>query len=112
MAGIAGLAASLELLTAYTPAKIEQDLLAVTDTICDRLHSVGADVASDRSDGHKSGIIAFTMPNVATTIARKHLLEQGVVVRERNGRLRASPHAYTSDEDVDRLIEGLRTSVM
>lgn len=110
MAGIAGLAASLELLTAYTPAKIEQDLLAVTDSICDRLRRLGAGVASDRSDGHTSGIVAFTMPNVATTIARKHLLEHDIVVRERNGRLRVSPHAYTNDEDIDRLIEGVKTA--
>jgi len=109
MAGIAGLAASLELLTEYTPQRIESDLLAVTDQICERLTSIGADIASDRHDDHKSGIAAFTMPNVSTTVARKHLLEQGVVVRERNGRLRVSPHAYTSEDDIDRLIQGLRS---
>jgi selenocysteine lyase/cysteine desulfurase len=110
MAGIAGLAASLELLIAYTPAKIEHDLLAVTDAICDRLNSIGADVASERSDGHKSGIVAFTLPNVPTTVARKHLLEQHIVVRERNGRLRVSPHAYTNEKDIERLIDRLRTA--
>lgn len=109
MAGIAGLAASLELLTAYSPARIEADLLAVTNEICERLGTFGADIASDRSDGHASGIVAFTLPNVPTTVARKHLLDASVVVRERNGRLRVSPHAYTNDEDIGRLMEALAT---
>jgi selenocysteine lyase/cysteine desulfurase len=31
-----------------------------------------------------------------------------VVVRERAGRLRVSPHAYNTPEDLDRLLELLR----
>ncbi|MDQ3332447.1 MAG: aminotransferase class V-fold PLP-dependent enzyme, partial [Planctomycetota bacterium] len=109
MAGIAGLAASLELLTAYTPRRVEIDLLAVTDELCERLRTIGAEVASDRRDSHKSGIVAFTQRDVPTTVARKHLLDAGVVVRERSGRLRASPHAYTNSDDIDRLIDRLKS---
>lgn len=108
MVGIAGLAESLDLLYAYGTAGIERDLLHITGELCDRLRSVGAEIASDRSDKRASGIVAFTLPGESATATRKRLLERGVVVRERNDRLRASPHAYTNNDDLDRLIEGLR----
>ena len=109
MAGIAGLAESLQLLTdCGGPRSMYSGIMAVTDYLCERLQSIGAEIASDRSPGHLSGIVAFTLPGVSTTAARKRLLERGVVVRERSGRLRASPHVYTNHDDVNRLIDGLR----
>ncbi|MGC1272702.1 MAG: aminotransferase class V-fold PLP-dependent enzyme [Planctomycetaceae bacterium] len=107
MAGIAGLAESLELLHNYGTANVEADLLRVTNELCERLLSVGAEIASDRSSDKATGIVAFTLPGQSTTELRKRLLQCNVVVRERNGRLRASPHAYTNRDDIDRLIEGL-----
>lgn len=107
MAGIAGLAESLKLLHSYGTANVEADLLRVTNELCERLLSVGAEIASDRSFDKASGIVAFTLPGQTTTELRKRLLRCNVVVRERNGRLRASPHAYTNSDDIDRLIEGL-----
>lgn len=108
MAGIAGLAESLALLTRYGTASVHDSLIEITDNLCEQIQVVGAELTSVRSDERKSGIVAFTVPGRSPTEVRKHLLDRGVVVRERSGRLRASPHAYTSREDVDRLVEGLR----
>jgi len=107
MAGIAGLAESVRLLTEIGPTVAAAELLNVTDRLCDRLRTAGAELASDRSEDHRSGIVAFTLPGRSTTEVRTSLLDRGVVVRERAGRLRASPHVYTNDDDVDRLIDAL-----
>ena len=107
MIGIAGLKNSLQLLVDYGTENVARDLLAVSDQLCVELESIGAHIASDRSDDHASGIVAFTLPGRDTTELRKQLHKQGVVVRERAGRLRASPHVYNTSGDIGRLVEGL-----
>ena len=110
MAGIAGLAESLDLLMRFGTSEAGEVLAGVTEQLCEELRSAGAEVASDRGERHRSGIVAFTLPGPSTTETRKALLDREVVVRERAGRLRASPHVYTNDEDIDRLVEGLKAA--
>lgn len=111
MPGHLAMGASLELLTAQPTSDVAAAVLDVTDYLCDRLASVGAGVASHRAaepDGHdpRSGIV---VADVADPVAaRKRLLEAGCVTSVRGGRLRMSPHGYTSYDDVDRLIDVLK----
>ena len=109
MAGIAGLAESLELLSHFGTETVASHLLSVTDELCEAIRRVGGEIASDRSEEHASGIVAFTLPGFPAGVVCEHLLASNVVVRERLGRLRASPHAYTNSDDIDRLIGGLKT---
>lgn len=108
MAGIAGLMESLDLLLRFDVSRLAAGLISVTEQLCEKLRAAGAEVASDRGEDRRSGIVAFTVPGRSPTEVRTRLLKRGVVVRERAGRLRASPHAYTNGEDIDRLVEGLR----
>ncbi len=108
MAGIAGFAESLKSLTTMRTPVVANVLKRVTDGLCESLREVGAEIASDRTDERWSGIVAFSPACGSLTAVRKHLLARGVVIRERAGRLRASPHAYTSEADVERLSNGLR----
>ena len=39
---------------------------------------------------------------------RKRLLERGVAVNYRAGRVRVSPHAYNTAEEIDRTVELLK----
>ncbi len=107
VAGFVGLAASLELLVGYGSVAISQRLLAVTDEACQRLAALGATIYSHREPGRASGIVAFELPGKDSLGVKKQLLAQHVVVSCRAGRLRIAPHAYTNEEDLDRLVAAL-----
>lgn len=108
--GMLAFGESLRMLTAQPTADLAAAVLDITDYLCERLESIGVQVASRRAaepDGHdsRSGIVAADVPEPVA--ARRRLLEAGVVTSVRGGRLRMAPHAYTSYDDVDRLIEAL-----
>ncbi len=108
VAGFLGLGASLELLGRHDIHQIAARLLAVTDEACERLRRQGAQVCSHREPGRASGIVAFEIPDRNPLALKKELLKHHVVLGCRAGRLRVSPHAYTNDEDLDRLMAGLK----
>lgn len=107
MVGLLGFGASLEMLVAYGTQAIHERLVEVTDLLCERLAGIGALVASSREPLRKSGIVSFEMPGKDPQVLRQELLDVGVVANCRGGRMRASPHAYTNEADIERLIAGL-----
>jgi selenocysteine lyase/cysteine desulfurase len=106
--GIVGLGASLELLLHYGVEAIGRRVLEMTDSVCERLAGQGGVIRSHREGEHRSGIVSFELPGQDPLAVRKRCLKQGVVLSCRAGRLRASPHAYCNEEDVERLVEGVR----
>ena len=110
MVGLVGLGASLELLIELSVEKIGRRLIEVTDRLCERLERAGANVASSREVGRASGIVAFDWPGIDPQVVKRRLLRRNVVVNCRDGRLRVSPHAYTNDEDLERLLAGLQAN--
>lgn len=110
-AGFLALGASLELLmrfgTSSDYSAIAERILEITDVCCERLREIGAAVVSCRVGHRRSGIVAFEMPEMDPEKVRRRCLEKGVVISNRNGRLRISPHAYTNDEDIDRLVSAI-----
>ncbi len=107
MAGMIGLASSVELLLELGQAELAQRIEQTTDAACERLASVGAKVISDRRPGRKSGIVIFEMPGREPMEVRQKCLDRDIVLSCRAGRLRISVHGYNNTEDLDRLIEVL-----
>jgi len=107
MVGLLALGASLELFARFGTQAIHNRLIEVTDLLCDRLQGTGARIASAREPARKSGIVSLELPGRDPQHLRRQLEEQGVVVNCRGGRIRLSPHAYTSEEDIERLIAGI-----
>jgi selenocysteine lyase/cysteine desulfurase len=109
VAGLVGMGASLELLREFGPVAIGKRLLEITDLTCRRLEGIGARITSHRErPEHSSGIVSFELPQVDPLAVRKACLARGVVLSCRAGRLRVSPHAYTNDDDIERLVAALR----
>jgi cysteine desulfurase/selenocysteine lyase len=101
--GILALGASLELLLAFGIDAAAARVLELTDYLCDRAQGAGLEVYSSRRPGEKSGIVSLIVPGDVRALVRR-CREAGIVVNRRAGRLRVSPHAYNSMEEIDRLV--------
>ena len=111
-AGFLALGASLKLLSDLGPENLAASVLEITDTACERLAQIGANIVSDRrpdfrNGQQKSGIVSFEFPGRDPMAVKNHAKDLGVIFGCRAGRLRISPHAYNNEEDVDRLVEAL-----
>lgn len=107
MPGMIALGESLKLLNNYGAAALSARVVELTDLACRRLRDAGAVVATDRQSGHESGIVLFEMPGRDSEQLARHCLDRHIILRPRGGRLRISPHAYNTEEDIDHLVEAI-----
>jgi len=107
MPGIAGLEASLGWLGELGIERIGSKILEITDDLCEKLTAIGATISSTRTPEHSSGIVSFEMLGQSPRDLMRACRDRDVVINCRDGRLRASPHAYSSPDDIGRLIDML-----
>ena len=107
MGNIAALGASLELLLSIGTQRLAERLIDLTNRLCERLEGIGADVLSCRDEGRASGIVSFRMPGRDSKSIQQGCRAKGVVVNCRGGAVRLSPHAYTDEGDIERLLAAL-----
>jgi selenocysteine lyase/cysteine desulfurase len=104
--GIAALGASLGLLLDATGPAVAERVLELTDFLCERTRSAGFGIYSSRRRGEASGIVSLTgVPDPAAAV--RHCRAAGLIVNQRAGRLRVSPHVYNSYDEIDHLINVL-----
>jgi cysteine desulfurase / selenocysteine lyase len=106
--GIAGMGESLQLLLDFGIANVWARVQELTDYLCDRVRSAGAELFSSRTSADKSGIVSLLTPGRDPKELMRRCKVAGVVVNVRGGRLRVSPHAYNTVEEIDRFVEVLR----
>ncbi len=109
LAGIFGFNAALELLLGIGIEQIEERVLTLTDRLVTLLRKRGLEILSPRFEGAASGIVTFryTDQEFDYSALAKDLKRRGVVLSARGGGLRAAPHFYNNEEDLDRLMEAL-----
>jgi selenocysteine lyase/cysteine desulfurase len=105
--GILGLGASLELLLGAGVGAIAGRVRELTDYLCEKAPAAGLRVYSSRREGEWSGIVSLEAPGDVGGLVRRCRAE-GVVVNQRHGRLRVSPHAYNTTDEIDHLLDLLR----
>jgi selenocysteine lyase/cysteine desulfurase len=103
--GIVALGASLELMLGIGVPVIAERVLELTDHLCRRAQQAGVEVYSSRRPEDKSGIVSLIVPGADVRQTVRYCRERGLVINQRAGRLRVSPHCYNTPEELDRLVE-------
>jgi len=105
--GIFALGAAIDLLLELDVGAIGERVLALTDRLADGLRTRSAELRSPREPGEASGIVSFAIPGQAPAETVRKLRAQKIFVIERRGGVRASPHFYNSEDEIDRLLAAL-----
>jgi selenocysteine lyase/cysteine desulfurase len=105
--GLVMLEEALELILEVGIETIETRVLELTDRLAAGLARRAYRIVSSRRGRDRSGIVTFEIPGreSAATVARFH--DRRIVVSEREGRIRVSPHAYNTSAEIDALLEAL-----
>lgn len=111
VAGITALGASLELLLNIGVPAIAERVFELTDYLCAQAERLGLEVFSSRRPGEKSGIVSLLWPHGPLGRVVRRCRAEGVIINQRNGRLRVSPHFYNSVDELDRLLDLLRAEM-
>jgi cysteine desulfurase/selenocysteine lyase len=106
VAGITALGASLELLLEIGIEPIEARLVELTDRLVVEAEAAGWKVFSSRLPSEKSAIVSLLAEGDVRRFVRA-CRDSGVVINQRGGRLRISPHVYNSVEEILRLMDVL-----
>jgi selenocysteine lyase/cysteine desulfurase len=96
--------AALRQLLHWEVPRVAATLGRLTDRIQRRVEAIGLRLTSGDRVPHMLGI---ALPDRARAAAARALAEAGVFVGVRGSSLRVSPHLWTTDQDVDRLVEAL-----
>ncbi len=100
---IHALGAALDLLFEVGPRAIEQRILQLTAKLIEGLRHRGAQILSPLGEGQRSVIVLFRLGMDSDALCT-FLNERGIIVRVRDGGIRASPHFYNDESDLDRLL--------
>jgi selenocysteine lyase/cysteine desulfurase len=103
--GISALGASLELLLTIGIPAVAERVLELTDYFCSQAEQAGLEVYSSRRPEEKSGIVSLMVPGADLRELAKRCRQAGIVINQRAGRLRISPHCYNTHEEIDRLLQ-------
>ncbi len=106
--GIAALGASMSLLLDVGIDIIENRIVELTDYLCHKALSQGWRVFSSRAENEKSGIVSMIHPTLSSVEVMKRCRQAGVVVNSRADRVRVSPHAYNTEDELDRFLDAAR----
>lgn len=105
--GVQALGASIELLLDVGLDTIERHCKMLTDRLVEGYRERGFHIVSSRREGEWSPIVAATHPDKDATDLMHTLKDRGIVVAQRYGRLRVSPHLYNTTDEIDRLLAEL-----
>jgi cysteine desulfurase/selenocysteine lyase len=107
---IAGLNAALRYITRIGIRQIEKRIMDLTDYLIDNLQKMKIEILSPIEEKkYRSGIILFkARKKMPVDIVRELEKRSKVLVSARGKGIRISPHFYNNEEDVDKLIIGLK----
>jgi selenocysteine lyase/cysteine desulfurase len=105
--GCFGLAAAIEFLLEVGIHRIAPAIHALAGQIEKGVQAKGYQVMHPRTLETGSGIVSFRKPGVDSQTIVDHLAKQRIIVAQRHGWIRSSPHFYLSPKEIGRALEAL-----
>jgi selenocysteine lyase/cysteine desulfurase len=103
-----GMGAAINLLLRAGSVDVEREVLRLADRLREELPRLGYElVLKPLRLSERSGIVSFRHPRMVPAELHGRLRDAGVIISLRGDFLRASPHYYNNDADIDRLLEAL-----
>jgi cysteine desulfurase/selenocysteine lyase len=113
--GLLGMGAAVEMLLGVSVEAIAQHVLALGHFAVAGLRELGCEVLRLAPDagqpGRRSGINTFRHPGRPAETLVSRLREAGILCAQRQGWTRVSPHLYNTLEEIERLLDVLRTEL-
>jgi selenocysteine lyase/cysteine desulfurase len=104
--GIFALGAAIDLVLELGIDAIAARVLALTDQLVEGLHERGATVVSPRG-AESSGIVAFRVGDEPPRRTVGRMASEKIHLAARRGCVRASPHFYNDEDELERLLVAL-----
>jgi selenocysteine lyase/cysteine desulfurase len=105
--GCFGLRASIEFLLGVGVERIGETLLRLSERIATGVKQKGYEVLYRGCAENASGIVSFRRADVDSAEVVRALRRKGIVLAARQGWIRASPHFYVSEEEVEQSLAEL-----
>ena len=106
--GAVALAAACEVINLAGQAAISHRISATVDRLEEELERAGCELRRPwKNPGERAGILTFRVPGHPSGQVVEDMRERGVVLADRAGWVRVSPHATIAEESIDLLLEGL-----
>lgn len=102
--GCFGLRASIELFLEAGVEAISERVLDLTGRIADHVTNRGFELGAPRSRSTGSGIVSFRKDGIDTEATRQRLAANRVSVSARKGYIRAAPHFYNTETEIERFL--------
>lgn len=105
--GILWLGTSLDMILALGSQAIEKRILALTAALCDGLKQKHYQVTSYLNNKNRSGIVSFKHQRLTSKELVAALAAKNIILSDRDANLRASPHFYNTETEIDALLSAL-----
>jgi len=86
---------------------VRERIFELSAHLSKELTRIGFKVLSDQFSDYPTGIVVCEKPGVRADKIVEHLKKNNIIVAERLGRVRFSPHVYISPEQLDEVIQAL-----
>lgn len=97
---------AIKMLLGFGIENIERRILKLTDHLINRIKDLGLELQTPEDKSCRSGIVNFKTPNPKETAEK--LKTKGIIVSARANGIRASPHFYNTEEEIDKLVEEIK----
>jgi len=105
--GIYALGAAVDMILEIGIQNIQARVLALTDLMIQKLTEKGYQIVSSLIPEERSGILCFRSQKHSSSELCRMLTDNGIIVSDRAQSVRASPHFYNSEEEIEQMIDVL-----